>query len=281
MARTNASVRTSWRNAVSAEHFPVGMRSVKATLLSLPMTPDGRIAVRQDELITATGLPAGTLKRHLVSAVKAGWLVLETRGGNGRPSVYRAASPTSCGPFLSHNPEVVAHSLAHNSPSCGPSGEPLNKDRASVSEHQALDLDVERFPTTVGEAAHAQLFAVPEPSSNGKSAPKSLGAGFDEWYAAYPRHEAKAKALAAYRKALKAGVQSAVLLEGARRYRDDANRSARYTKLPATWLNSGCWDDDPLPPRQHNGSPRTSGPLAVGLTAEHYADDPNDPMYKL
>jgi hypothetical protein len=80
-----------------------------------------------------------------------------------------------------------------------------------------------------------------------KTSPASQDDFFD-WYMDYPRKEARAAAEKAYAKArTKASHQQ--LVEGARRYRDDPNREASFTKLPATWLNSGCWEDEPLPPR--------------------------------
>jgi hypothetical protein len=69
---------------------------------------------------------------------------------------------------------------------------------------------------------------------------------FPEWWDAYPRKDSKIAAEKAYPKAWKtAGAQA--LLEGAIRYRDDPNRKPSYTKLPATWLNAGSWNDSPLP----------------------------------
>lgn len=77
--------------------------------------------------------------------------------------------------------------------------------------------------------------------------------GFDEWYAAYPRKAAKTEARTAFVKA-RAKTTLARLIAGAKQYRDDPNRDPEYTKQPATWLNKGCWDDDPLPERRSNGA---------------------------
>jgi hypothetical protein len=71
---------------------------------------------------------------------------------------------------------------------------------------------------------------------------------FIDWYLEYPRKEARAAAERAYTKARKTATTEQ-LLAGAIRYAQDPNREAQYTKLPATWLNSGCWDDGPLPTR--------------------------------
>lgn len=67
--------------------------------------------------------------------------------------------------------------------------------------------------------------------------------GFAEWYAAYPRHIARAAAAAAYRRAVKC-VSAETLLAAAKRYAKDCT-DPQYTKHPATWLNAGCWADEP------------------------------------
>lgn len=67
---------------------------------------------------------------------------------------------------------------------------------------------------------------------------------FEEWWQAYPRKVAKKGAYAAYEKAL-TEVSADRLLRSTQMYRDDPNRSDKYTLYPATWLNKGCWDDEP------------------------------------
>lgn len=67
--------------------------------------------------------------------------------------------------------------------------------------------------------------------------------GFDEWYQIYPRHEAKAAAQKAYAKAVRL-VSPEVLIEACKRYAlKRMGQDMQYTKLPATWLNQGCWAD--------------------------------------
>jgi hypothetical protein len=75
-----------------------------------------------------------------------------------------------------------------------------------------------------------------------------LEAGWEEFWNIYPRKQEKKAARASFVKALKQ-VSLDELLAGARRYAADPNRAKEFTKLPATWLNRGCWDDEPLPPR--------------------------------
>jgi hypothetical protein len=72
---------------------------------------------------------------------------------------------------------------------------------------------------------------------------------FAEFWREYPRRDKKLGAEAKFKAAVKRGVDPGVIIAGASRYRDDPNRDPRYTMLPTTWLNNGCWDDGPLPAR--------------------------------
>jgi hypothetical protein len=81
---------------------------------------------------------------------------------------------------------------------------------------------------------------------------------FTDWYLVYPRHEARGQAEKAYKKA-RLSVSAEVLVAGAERYAADPNREQRFTKLPSTWLNGACWEDDPLPSPKSN-NPATAGP---------------------
>lgn len=68
---------------------------------------------------------------------------------------------------------------------------------------------------------------------------------FEEFWKVYPRRIAKFAARKAWDKALKHN-QEHEILEGAKRYaveREDEN--PKFTKHPSTWLNGGCWMDDP------------------------------------
>jgi len=71
---------------------------------------------------------------------------------------------------------------------------------------------------------------------------------FMDWYLEYPRKASRAVAEKAYARARKTATAEQ-LLEGVKRYAADPNREQEFTKLPATWLNGGCWDDGPLPAR--------------------------------
>ncbi|MBJ7403377.1 MAG: hypothetical protein JHD07_08805 [Bradyrhizobium sp.] len=76
---------------------------------------------------------------------------------------------------------------------------------------------------------------------------------FEEFYAAYPRHEARGAAAKAYTRIVRAGkTTEQELIDGATRYAAvRAGQDPRFTKLPASWLNAECWLDE--------ASPRWSG----------------------
>lgn len=139
------TARGPWRRAVMAHRFKPAMRPVKATLLSLPMEADGTVRLWREELVAATGLPVGTLKRHLAAAVEEDWLEHESRGGQGRRGVYRGTVPGNSGPRVSRYPV-----------NSGPSIDPLStgivahlvgqsvKKEPERSEVQAVDQDREQ-----------------------------------------------------------------------------------------------------------------------------------------
>jgi hypothetical protein len=69
---------------------------------------------------------------------------------------------------------------------------------------------------------------------------------FEEFWRAYPKRVAKEAARRAFAAAMKRGLDPAVLIAGAERYAvERAGQEARFTKHPATWLNAGCWEDEP------------------------------------
>ena len=72
---------------------------------------------------------------------------------------------------------------------------------------------------------------------------------FDQFYSNYPRKASKKKAESIF-----SGLDEATQLkciEGAKTYADQCkilNTDKKYIKHPTTWLNQGCWEDEPLTP---------------------------------
>lgn len=69
--------------------------------------------------------------------------------------------------------------------------------------------------------------------------------GFEAFYAAYPRHEARRDAANAYRAAITLA-PAGIILDGALRYAElMKGTESKFIKLPATWLRADCWRDEP------------------------------------
>lgn len=70
---------------------------------------------------------------------------------------------------------------------------------------------------------------------------------FDAFWAAYPRREAKKGARVSFTKAVKNGTPADVLIAAATRYGAyvvAVGREREKIKIPTSWLNQGCWDDE-------------------------------------
>jgi hypothetical protein len=84
--------------------------------------------------------------------------------------------------------------------------------------------------------------------------PQTLDEAFAEFWDAYPRKVGKQDARKVWDQQRRK-TDPAVILAGVIRYRDDPNRTAKFTAHPATWLRRGGWDDEPLPTEDHTAGP--------------------------
>jgi hypothetical protein len=75
--------------------------------------------------------------------------------------------------------------------------------------------------------------------------PNAMRAGFERWWSEWPavRRTGKNRAARAYVQARREASEIE-LLDGVRRTHFDLTRP-RYIPHPASWLNAGCWKDDP------------------------------------
>lgn len=89
-----------------------------------------------------------------------------------------------------------------------------------------------------------------ENSNVSKTSPKKRTTDdplFIEFYSAYPRRQSKQDAIKAYAQVRKSGVAHESIMRGLdRAKRDDRRfRDPQYTPLPASWLRSGGFEDEP------------------------------------
>lgn len=77
--------------------------------------------------------------------------------------------------------------------------------------------------------------------------PIPLNNMFDHFWSTYPRRVAKQNAVKAWQKAIKT-VEPDVIIAGAEKYAVAVQgKEPQFIRHPATWLNGGCWDDEPEP----------------------------------
>lgn len=147
------------------------------------------------------------------------------------------------------------------------------KQSASESAKHPAEQDAKHLPKQEGKRKRTpEPEPEPSPSIEGESLSRTTISAFDEFWNAYPRREAKQAAQRAWAKAVKAA-DPAHIIAGAQRYADDPNRDPAYTRHAATWLNAGCWDDAPLPPRHDRGKPNHDDTVrswgALAMTYDH------------
>ncbi len=71
---------------------------------------------------------------------------------------------------------------------------------------------------------------------------------FGAFWINYPRKRNREEAKQAWIAAIRRGVDHQHMVDGAKRYAHDrVGEDPQFTKYPATWLNKGCYDDEPDP----------------------------------
>ena len=113
-----------------------------------------------------------------------------------------------------------------------------------VSRDRDRDIDISSFSSSSLTSVKS------EDKPKTPKTPKPPGdPAFAEFWAAYPLKKSKVAASKSFAKVVKDGIDPEVLIAGAKRYAaEQAGKDSDFVKHPATWLNKGCWDDEPPPP---------------------------------
>ncbi|MCX4450639.1 helix-turn-helix domain-containing protein [Streptomyces sp. NBC_01789] len=116
-----------------------------------------------------------------------------------------------------------------------PSVNQLHKDSSSPAAQ-------EDAPAAPNEAEPASKPQTDKPASD-----DHLDA-FGAFWLNYPKKRAREDAKKAWIAAIKRGANPERMVDAAAEYaRERVGQEAQYTKHPATWLNKGCYDDEPDP----------------------------------
>lgn len=178
-------------------------------------------------------------------------------GGRWNEVEYELADPATGDGFSVSGGFTGSGSTANGSAA---SGESATKKTRVLEDHLEED-DQVLNPTDLVVAAAAEAGGVP-------------ALGFEDFYQAYPRRMDRRAAEKAFEKAVKTtSVQ--VIVAGAIRLAQDPNLpEKKYIKYPASWLNAGSWDDEPMPPRGGRGQERQQE--AVSLVQRYRDKEQSD-----
>lgn len=192
------------------------------------------------------GCSPRSIQRPLRALEDAGWITRVPRYSD-------TGERTSDGFIVRTTPAPPAH---HSAPSAHHSADPpahhsAEAPRTGARRTKAMSNESKRERDDARDrASERALFDADEHAAETTDlAAERVAAGFDAFWAVYPRRTAKGAARSAWPAAVKAAGGIDVIVEGARRYRDDPNREDAFTAHPATWLRGERWDDPPLPPR--------------------------------
>lgn len=206
-------------------------------------------------LAAGTGMSDRNVRRMLRELEQKGWMRINQSRGRHSHS-FEFLSPTlsaetglnpdtivrGCG----SNPDDVVRVQEHQPGHAGPG----NPDKPGISTRTLLSARKEKRTANrkAKEIDSLQLDLGDEDSGRRSRNPSSdTDADFKEWYRTYPKHAAPAVALKAYRAVITKNLATPEqLLAGAMRYAAErSGQDPRYTKHPSTWLNGGCWADEP------------------------------------
>ncbi|MFD9070566.1 hypothetical protein [Streptomyces lasiicapitis] len=105
---------------------------------------------------------------------------------------------------------------------------------------------------------------LPEPTTETttSSSASAVLKAFGAFWLTYPKRRDKEAAKKAFIAAVDRGADPAHIVEAAKTYAHERkDEDPKYTKYPATWLNKGCYDDEPDPePGRHLRAVGDSGP---------------------
>lgn len=207
------------------DHAPIDDARRLLILLSLADVADengGNAFPSVGRLARDSRCNSRTVQRHLAAMVADGTLTVDRPASQHRPTTYRIAA-------------VQGRHSGIDRPLRGDTGV---TSRASAPITKELELMAEQGQAPVQPNR-------PDP--------------FDDFWQTYPRKVKKLAARKAWDKALKFAKPEAII-EGARRYRDDPQRSDQFTAHPTTWLNAGSWMDE------------ASGPVRLAVEERGYGD---------
>jgi hypothetical protein len=181
------------------------------------------------------------------------WRIDGAETASNRPPFSEPQTPTEMSPFrhpkprqecqgietetltkLSRNPDkIVQKTLTKLSP------ESLRRNPLR-NPFESISVKTDFFEDSAGSAKEATKKA------NKKPRIQASESDFETFWQQYPKRVSKAAAEKAYRRAIAAGASQADIMAGVMRYSAErSGQDPQFTKHASTWLNGGCWHDEP------------------------------------
>jgi DNA-binding transcriptional ArsR family regulator len=125
------------------------------------------------------------------------------------------------------------------------------------------------------ESTEQQATVAPVQTKSGSEKTEHHLHAFGAFWLTYPKRKAKEEARKAWVAAIERGADPQHIVAAAKDYAHErAGQDAKYTKFPATWLNKGCYDDEPDPqPGRHLRAVGDSGPHRNPANPSDYHQD--------
>lgn len=255
--RVNRAVRASKLDAPARLVMFVLSDMAEAKTAQIPDAHTPSLAQLADE----TGLNVATVKRHLASLEKSGWVLRARPNAEEKArhitTRYRLAIPSDGAQSAIESAEP----MAQEEPS---GGEPMAQSAPSDGAQRAIAM-AHSAPSSHIYDRHNQLHdqkhtSEPEPSSAlvlvadlpapvvEKVDKTAADEAFDRFWRAYPKRVGKAAARRAWDKAIKGGADAEIIIGAAEFYALEKKMTdPQYLKHPQGWLNDGRWQDEPDP----------------------------------
>src|SRR5262245_31027190 len=246
---TTWPARDDFIKAVLASELPD--KAVRALVrLAMYLDPDiGLINPGCATLAKKSHIGERTVYRILEMLERTGWIEIER--ATGIENRYTLRQPTTA-TYMAVVPDATTATYMAVVPAAS-EAEPLPNREGTTAKsegnHCHMDGSLRAFKSKKEKSKRKNQTHGP-PDSDDES--------FQKFWALYPRRVAKLAARRAFDKAIASGADPDALIAGAQRYAvERAGEPVKFTKHPATWLNAGCYDDEPpgVPIIDEDGNP--------------------------
>jgi hypothetical protein len=233
--------RDHWMRCVLAADLPPAVRNVAVRVALHLNVGTGECDPTYATLAGELGISERTIYRLIAQLEQACWIAHEgTRGRRSNQYVLLnpAKAMTGLNPGTATSGFDAANPVRPDNPTLTNSASNPDTTVADKKRRKAKRKAKEESDSRPDDDLHVK----PKPTA------KEIAAAFESFWRAYPKRVAKLAARKAFAAAIKRDADPKAIIAGAARYAAErSGKDSQYTKHPATWLNGGCWEDEPPP----------------------------------